>query len=81
MLELIRCIFCSKPTTLHNINVPKKIKGKVITVTNAPVYYCEACDETFISKEAQDVFRYIQDRRLDEKRILFSFEEIFRKIY
>lgn len=80
-MKIIKCLFCSKETTIHNINAQKKIRGKIITVSNSPVYYCEDCKETFLAKETQDVFRYIQDRNLEEKRILFDFQEISKKLY
>ncbi len=80
-MKIIRCLFCGKNTTLHNINAQKKMRGKVITLTNAPVYYCSECKETFMSKEAQDIFRYIQDRSLDAKSILFSYEDMIKKLY
>ena len=80
-MKMIKCLFCSRATTLHNINAQKKIRGKIVTVTNAPVYYCQECKETFLAKETQDVFRYVQDRNLEEKRILFDYEEIARKLY
>lgn len=80
-MKIIKCMFCSKVTTLYNINAQKKIRGKVVTISNAPVYYCEACKETFMAKETQDVFRYIQDRNLEEKRILFDFEDMLKKLY
>lgn len=53
----------------------------MITVTNAPVYYCGNCNETFLSKETQDVFRYIQDRNLDDRMILFSFDDMVKRLY
>jgi YgiT-type zinc finger domain-containing protein len=80
-MRAIKCIFCHKETTIHSINAQKKINGKVVTITSAPVYYCKDCDETFLSKEAQDVFTYIKDRNLDAKSILFNFEEISKKVY
>lgn len=78
-MKLIRCLFCSKPTTINRINIKKKVNGKVVTLTNAPVYYCEHCKETFVSKEAQDVLINIRERRLDEKNILFDFDEMIKK--
>ncbi len=81
MIKSIKCIYCSKPTTIHNINAQKKINGKIVTISKAPVYYCQSCDETFISKEAQDVFRYIQDRNLDARGILFNFDDMIKKVY
>lgn len=80
-MKIIKCMFCGKNTTLHCINAKKSIRGKVITLTNAPVYYCDSCKETFLSKETQDVFMYIQDRSLDAKYILFNFEEMVKKLY
>lgn len=80
-MNIIKCLFCGKKTTIHNINSQKKIRGKMITLTNAPVYYCDNCKETFTSKEVQGVFRYIQDRSLDEKCILFDFDDMSKKIY
>lgn len=80
-MKIIKCLFCGRTTSVHIINAQKKIKGKIITLTNAPVYYCDQCKETFTSKEVQDVFRYIQDRNLDEQYILFNYEEMSRKIY
>ena len=80
-MKIIKCLFCSKPTTLHNINVQKKIKGKVITLTGAPVYYCQPCNETFQAKETQEVFRYISDLGLDEKLILFNYDDMSKKLY
>lgn len=79
-MELIKCLFCGKPTTLHKINVPKKMKGKVVTLTNAPVYFCKPCNETFIAKETQEVFRYIQDRNLDDKLVLFNYDDMIKKV-
>jgi YgiT-type zinc finger domain-containing protein len=80
-MRIIKCMFCSKETTLHSINAQKKIRGKIVTISNAPVYYCEDCKETFMAKETQDVFRYIQDRNLEEKRILFDYQDISKKLY
>lgn len=80
-MKLIKCIFCGKPTTIHSIPAQKKINGKIITVKNSPVYYCVGCNETFLSKEIQDVFTYIRDRRLDEKTILFEFDDMIRRVY
>jgi hypothetical protein len=34
-----------------------------------------------MSKEAQDVFRYIQDRNLDARKILFNFDEMVNRLY
>jgi YgiT-type zinc finger domain len=81
MLKIIKCLYCGKPTTVHNINVQKKIRGKIITLSGAPVYYCQPCKETFLAKETQDVFRYISDRSLDEKLILFNYDELSKKLY
>ncbi len=79
-MKNVKCMFCGKETTFHSINAQKKIRGKIITVSNAPVYYCQDCKETFMAKETQDAFRYIQDRSLEEKRLLFDFQEISRKL-
>ena len=76
----IRCLFCSKATSFHKINAQKKINGKIITVTNSPVYYCADCKETFLSKEAQGVFDYVRDRGLGEKGLLFNFEDLTKKV-
>ncbi len=80
-MKIIKCMFCSRTTSIHIINAQKKIRGKIITLKNAPVYYCEQCQETFTSKEVQDVFRYIQDRNMDEQYVLFNYEEISKKLY
>ena len=75
-MKIPKCLFCSRLTTLDKININKKVNGKTITLTNAPVYYCAICKETFISKEAQDVLTEIRERRLGEKKILFNFDEM-----
>ena len=80
-MKLIKCLFCGKPTTIHKINAQKKINSKIVTLKNAPVYYCNDCDETFLSKEAQDVFSYIRDRSLDAKTILYEFDDMIKRIY
>lgn len=80
-MKIIKCLFCSKSTTIHMINAQKKIKGKIVTITNAPVYYCDKCQETFQSKEVQDIFRFIQDRSLEEKNLLFNYDDMSKKIY
>lgn len=80
-MKIIKCLFCNKTTSVQIINAQKKIKGKIITLKNAPVYYCEQCNETFMSKEVQDVFRYIQDRNLNEQYILFNYEDMSHKLY
>ncbi len=80
-MKIVNCLFCGKKTVIQIINATKRIKGKVITVTNAPVYYCNTCNETFTSKEVQDVFRYIQDRNMDEGCILFNYDDMSTKIY
>lgn len=80
-MVIIKCLFCGKPTTIHQINAQKKINGKVVTLSNAPVYYCKPCDETYLSKEAQDVFSYIRDRNLDAKSIIYNFDDMIKKIY
>lgn len=80
-MKIIKCLFCGKSTTIHKISAQKKIRGKVVTLTNAPVYYCDQCKETFQSKEVQDVFRYVQDRSLEEKNLLYNFDDMSKKIY
>ncbi|TYQ13193.1 UNVERIFIED_CONTAM: YgiT-type zinc finger domain-containing protein [Acetivibrio alkalicellulosi] len=75
-MKIIKCLFCSKPTSINKINIKKKINGKVVTLTNAPVYYCEKCKETFISKEAQDVLIAIREKNLDKKNVLFNYEDL-----
>lgn len=75
-MKIIRCLFCSRPTTINRISVKKKINDKTVTLTNAPVYYCSKCNETFISKEAQDKLIEIREKRLDQKKILFNFDEM-----
>lgn len=80
VVKLIKCLFCGKTTTLHRINAQKKINGKVITLSNAPVYYCAPCKETFVSKEAQDVFSHVKDKGLENKSILFNFDDLFKKL-
>ena len=80
-MKIIKCLFCGKNTTIHCINAQKKIKGKVVTLANSPVYYCSDCKETFTSKEVQDVFRYIQDRGMEEKNILFQFDDMIKRVY
>jgi YgiT-type zinc finger domain-containing protein len=78
-MRIIKCLFCGKPTTIHNINAQKKIKGKVITLSNAPVYYCEGCDETYLSSEAQDVFAFIRDKGLESRSIMFDFNQVVKE--
>ncbi|MCX8131807.1 MAG: YgiT-type zinc finger protein [Clostridia bacterium] len=79
-MQLIKCLFCGKPTTLHRINAQKKINNKIVTLSNAPVYYCAPCKETFLSKETQDVFNYIRDMGLENKSILFNFDDLSKKV-
>jgi len=80
IMQIIKCIFCGKATTIHKINAQKKIRSKVVTLSGAPVYYCTPCKETFLSKEAQDCFRFIQDRSLEDKSILYNFDDITIKM-
>jgi YgiT-type zinc finger domain-containing protein len=77
-MKTIRCIFCSTKTTLHNINVQKVIRGKVITISNAPVFYCKECDETFLAHDTMEAYKFIKASGLDNKKILFSFDEIMK---
>ncbi len=79
-MDLIKCLFCGKKTTLHRINAQRKINDKVVTLTNAPVYYCAPCKETFISKEAQDTFNSIRDKGLENKGIMYNFDDMYKKI-
>lgn len=80
MMASLKCMYCKNLTTSHNINVQKKINNKIITVSDAPVFYCKSCDETFLAKETLDVFTYIKDMNLSEKMLLFAFENIHRKV-
>lgn len=73
-MQVLKCMFCGKTTTIHKISVKRKIGEKIVTVTNAPVYYCADCKETFLSKEVQDFFSYIRKNGLQEKTILFNFD-------
>lgn len=75
-MKVVKCMFCRKTTTSIRSNIKKKINGKSITLTNAPVHFCSQCNETFVSKEAQDVLSFIRDRGLDQKNIIFSYDEI-----
>lgn len=80
IMPSMRCMYCKVLTTEHKINVQKKINTKIITLSSAPVFYCKPCDETFLAKETLDCFKYIKDMGLDDKRMLFHFEDIHRKI-
>jgi hypothetical protein len=79
-MQSMKCMYCKVLTTGHKINVQKKINAKIITLSSAPVYYCKTCDETFLAKETLDCFKYIKDMGLDDKRLLFNYEDIFRKV-
>ncbi|MCX7745521.1 MAG: YgiT-type zinc finger protein [Clostridia bacterium] len=79
-MNLIKCLFCGKVTKIHKINVQKTINSKTVTLANAPVYYCEVCKETFYPKEVQDSFRYIKDRGLETKGILYNFDDMSKKV-
>lgn len=80
-MRAVKCMFCGKTTTIHKINAQKKINGKIVTVTDSPVYYCDKCNETYLSKEAQDVFSYIRDRNMEARTILFNFEDMSKRVY
>ena len=79
-MQPLKCMYCSTLTSSHKINVQKKINSKVVTLTNAPVYYCKPCDETFLASETLNALTYIKNGSLESKRILFEFEEINRKV-
>ena len=79
-MKTIRCIFCGLATTLHKINVQKVIKGKIITLRNAPVFYCKKCDETFLAHDTMESYKFIKAKGLADKKILFSFDDIMKMI-
>jgi YgiT-type zinc finger domain-containing protein len=79
-MELITCLYCKGKTTAHRINVQKKVNTRVITIKNAPVYFCKPCNETFLAKETLSVMAYIRDKGLDAKLLLFDFDELVGKI-
>ena len=79
-MQPLKCIYCSKLTTAHKINVQKKINQKVVTLTNAPVYYCKPCDETFLASDTIEALAYIKNGNLESKNILFDFETIHRRV-
>lgn len=78
-MKCIKCFFCEKPTVIMTRNLQRRINGKIITLSNAPVYYCANCQEVFLSKEAQDAFGYIKANKLQDKAILFKYDDITRK--
>lgn len=81
LMNQLKCIFCGRQTTIHRINAQRKISGKIVTLSNAPVYYCAPCKETFFPKETQDVFKLIQERNLQDKTILFQYDDMKKKVY
>lgn len=78
-MKSIKCFFCEKPAVPQTKNLQRRVNGKNITLSDAPVYYCADCNETFLSKEAQDAFRYIKENGLENKSILFRYDEISRR--
>lgn len=78
-MKTIKCLFCSKQTTFHRINAQKKIRNKVVTISNSPVFFCSECKETFLSSEAQEVFSFVRDRGLDAKGIMFNFDQLVKE--
>jgi YgiT-type zinc finger domain-containing protein len=78
-MRIIRCFFCEKPTVLQIKSIQKWIGGKKITLAEAPVYFCKECNETFHSKEVQDAFQYIKSNGLQNKSILFRFDDIWKR--
>jgi YgiT-type zinc finger domain-containing protein len=79
-MKSIKCFFCEKPAVSQRKNLERRINGKNITLSDAPVYYCADCNETFLSKEVQDAFRYIKENGLENNSVSFRFYEILRKI-
>jgi YgiT-type zinc finger domain-containing protein len=80
MSNLQKCMFCRNLTVNKKITVKKKMKDKVVTITNAPVHYCSKCSETFISANAQNAFNYVRENNLISKSIIFDFDDILTKI-
>jgi len=79
-MKKLKCLFCGKATSLHTIKAKKKINDKLVTITNAPIYYCQECRETFLSKETQDVISYIRDNHLERRAIIFDFPQLHREL-
>ena len=79
-IKRIKCMFCSRGTTLHRIKAKKKVNDKIITLVNAPVHYCKDCKETFLSKEAQEVFEYVRSNGLEKRTIMFDFDQLYKEI-
>lgn len=79
-MKYVKCFFCEKPAVLQIKNIHKWIGGKKVTLSDAPVYFCANCNETFQSKEVQDAFQYIKANDMQNKSILFRFDDIYRKI-
>jgi YgiT-type zinc finger domain-containing protein len=77
-IKRIKCIFCGKTTTVHKVKTKKKVNDKVITLINSPVHFCKKCKETFLSKEAQDMFDYIKSNGLEKKAIMFDYDILER---
>lgn len=73
---MARCMFCESGISVRRINAEKKIRGKIVTLAAAPVYYCEQCKETFFTASTLACFNYIRDLSLDAKSVLFKYEDI-----
>lgn len=55
----LKCIFCGKLTIEKEVNIQKKISGRIIAIKNALANYCPVCDETFYSNELTSVVKYV----------------------
>jgi YgiT-type zinc finger domain-containing protein len=80
VIKRIKCMFCGKLNTVHKRRAKKKVNDKVVTLINAPVHYCKDCKETFLSKEAQEVFEYIKSNGLERKNIMFDYDILEKEI-
>lgn len=79
-MNKIKCFFCQSVASIQRKTLHKNINGKKITLSEAPVYYCEKCKEYFQSIEAQEAFRFIKESNMIDKGLLFNYDDVAGKI-
>ena len=56
----VKCIHCHTATSIVYQTMKSKFYETNILLDNTPMYYCPKCNDSLISLEALEAFRYIK---------------------
>jgi len=66
------CFYCGKKTQIIHKDLRKSYNGKMILITNVPLYNCKSCREVFYPSFVIKVFNKIPTLELDKNEYEYN---------